>query len=40
MAIPAGIVFVGPVEHADAPHAGVLLRARRKWPNRRAAEYG
>src|SRR5262249_32077788 len=33
-----GIVFVGPHEHADAPHAVALLRARRDRPCRRAAE--
>jgi hypothetical protein len=29
-----------PGEHADAPHPLALLRARRKWPRRRAAEQG
>jgi CRISPR-associated endonuclease/helicase Cas3 len=32
-----GIVFVEPGEHADAPHAPALLRARRERPCRRAA---
>jgi hypothetical protein len=33
-----GIVFVVRHEHADAPHAVALLRARRQRPRRRAAE--
>jgi hypothetical protein len=33
-----GIVFVEPHEHADAPYAVALLRARRERPSRRAAE--
>jgi hypothetical protein len=36
--LPHGIVFVGPNEHADAPHAVALLRARRERPRRRASE--
>jgi hypothetical protein len=32
------IVFVARHEHADAPHPPALLRARRDWPRRRAAE--
>src|SRR5262249_42494322 len=35
-----GIVFVARHEHADAPHAVALLRARRERPRRRAAECG
>jgi hypothetical protein len=34
------IVSVAPPEHADAPHPLALLRARRDWPCRRAAESG
>ena len=34
------IVFVVPHEHADAPHAVALLRARRERPHRRAAKSG
>jgi hypothetical protein len=33
-----GIVFIEPQEHADAPHAVALLRARRERPCRRSAE--
>jgi hypothetical protein len=33
-----GIVFVIRIEHAHAPHAVALLRARRERPRRRAAE--
>jgi hypothetical protein len=33
-----GIVFVARHEHADAPYAVALLRARRERPRRRAAE--
>jgi hypothetical protein len=33
-----GIVFVAGHEHADAPHAVALLRARRERPRRRASE--
>jgi hypothetical protein len=33
-----GIVFVARPEHADAPHAVALLRARRERPSRRASE--
>ena len=33
-----GIVFVALREHADPPHAVALLRARREWPHRRAAD--
>src|SRR6266436_4115895 len=33
-----GIVFVAPDEHADAPHAVALLRARREGPCHSAAE--
>src|SRR5262249_4785071 len=33
-----GIVFVERDEHADAPHALALLRARRERPRRRASE--
>jgi hypothetical protein len=33
-----GIVFVERHEHADAPHAAVLLRARCERPRRRAAK--
>ena len=33
-----GIVFVGRLEHADAPHAVALLRAHCERPCRRAAE--
>jgi hypothetical protein len=36
--LPQGIVFVARHEHADAPHAVALLRARRERPRRRAAE--
>jgi hypothetical protein len=32
------IVFVARQEHADAPYAAALLRARRERPRRRAAE--
>src|SRR5262249_22075801 len=32
------IVFVVRHEHADAPHPPALLRARRDWPRRSAAE--
>jgi hypothetical protein len=32
-----GTVFVEPREHADAPHAVALLRARRERPRRRRA---
>jgi hypothetical protein len=35
-----GIVLVFRHEHADAPHAAALLRARRERPRRRAAESG
>src|SRR5262249_43930208 len=35
-----GIVFVAPLEHADAPHAFGLLRARHPRPRRRAAKPG
>jgi hypothetical protein len=35
--LPFRIVFVKPHEHADAPHARVLLRACRERPCRRAA---
>jgi hypothetical protein len=34
---PDGIVFVARREHADAPHAVALLRARRERPRRRRA---
>jgi hypothetical protein len=33
-----GIVFVESHEHADPTHPAALLRARRDWPCRRAAE--
>jgi len=33
-----GIGFFARHEHADAPHAVALLRARREGPSRRAAE--
>jgi hypothetical protein len=36
--LPLRIVFVERHEHADAPHAVALLRARHKRPCRRAAE--
>src|SRR5262249_15317954 len=36
--LPLGIVFGGPHEHADAPHAVGLLRARRERPRRSATE--
>jgi hypothetical protein len=38
--LPHGIVFVARHEHADAPHALALLRARCERPRCRAAEYG
>ena len=34
--LPQGIVFVELHDHADAPHAVALLRARRQRPRRRA----
>src|SRR6516225_3851931 len=36
--LEGGIVFVERHEHADAPHAVALLRARRERPSSRAAE--
>jgi hypothetical protein len=36
--IKHGIVFVAPLEHADAPHAVALLRPCRERLGRRAAE--
>src|SRR5262249_35675791 len=36
--LPTRIVFVAGHEHADAPHAVALLRARRERPRRGAAE--
>jgi hypothetical protein len=40
VSLPHGIVFVEPDEHADAPHAVALLRARRERPRRRVAKEG
>jgi hypothetical protein len=37
--LPHGIVFVARYEHAGAPHPVALLRARRKRPSHRAAEF-
>jgi len=36
--LPQGTVFVARNEHADAPYALALLRARRERPRHRAAE--